>query len=668
VVAALADSLGDAYIEVHADTDPFRRELPKDLDKIGKQSDALMEKVGENWGKHLGEGTRTEIRKQLPGVIKEFEKGARAAKIKIDGDWFRIDRSGRIRDLGGRFVEMFREETEKAFNVLSRPGGPFSQIGEGLSDAIGAGFNVSGKSPLISVLAIAVGGLVGVILAAVQAANALVAVLATIPALIGAIGLQAGVLMLAFDGMGKAIQGAFAAKNAHELLVAMNGLAPSAKDFVRSLLPVRDFFKQIKLLLQENFFAAFGNSVTKVFQALEPVLRGGLPQLATSLGFLFRQIALFFASPTFKTFLETVIPATLRWLGEFTPSLTVFLKGLIAASTAAIPFLERLGRLFNQEFKAFGQWLSQQVSSGKFQEWLDSMVKTLNSLFNLFDGLVGFVKTFMEQLDKAGGKGLIDELVEGLNRLIFLLESPAGQKFFEGLVFWGKLFIDLTFGLIYAFVLFTAGLQAAGEAILAFFEFLGGKIIEFDKKVLDWVNRRIEDFKKFKDSAVNAFAKAIEAVADFFRQLPGRIGTFVSNIARDLWNAGINAGRGLINAIGTGIENSKNWLISKVKSIVASITAWLPGSPAQVGPLSGSGYALYRGQALVKDLAAGMESQVGVIRTASAQVAGSVFNTNLNFYGQQPTEAQATTAGRAVAGQLESQIAMRDMRLAVRTM
>ena len=98
-------------------------------------------------------------------------------------------------------------EIEDAFTKASGPGGPFSKIGQGVADAIGAGFNVSGRSSLILFLIPLVGAIVGLVLAAVQAANALVAVLATVPALIAGIGIQVAVLALAFHGLGTAIRG-----------------------------------------------------------------------------------------------------------------------------------------------------------------------------------------------------------------------------------------------------------------------------------------------------------------------------------------------------------------------------------------------------------------------------------------------------------------------------
>ena len=79
------------------------------------------------------------------------------------------------------------------------------KVGLAFGDAFAAGFGVSGRSALIPFIVVLVGAIVALVVAAIQAVNALIAVLTTIPAVLLAIGLQVGVVVLAFQGMGTAI-------------------------------------------------------------------------------------------------------------------------------------------------------------------------------------------------------------------------------------------------------------------------------------------------------------------------------------------------------------------------------------------------------------------------------------------------------------------------------
>src|SRR6185369_15397237 len=66
--------LGRAYIEVHADTRPFGRELQQDVDKYLVAAQAQMNEGGKKMGKNFSDGFGPEAKKGLDGTVKEFEK------------------------------------------------------------------------------------------------------------------------------------------------------------------------------------------------------------------------------------------------------------------------------------------------------------------------------------------------------------------------------------------------------------------------------------------------------------------------------------------------------------------------------------------------------------------------------------------------------------------
>ena len=683
-------ALGDAFIDVHADTDPFEREIGPKLKAASADADKILIIAGKQWGKDLADSTSDELGKHGKDFGRSIEKATEKIKVKVKSD-FTIDRNGRLHDAAGRFAKMFEEETVRAFASAAGPGGPFSKIGEGLSDAIGAGFNVSGKSPLISVLGVGVGALIGLILAAVQAVNALIAVLAAVPALLTAIGLQAGVLFLAFKGVGGAVQKAFAAKNATELNDALKGLTPSAQKFVTSLLPLRPLFENLQRVVQSKFFKALGDTVSRVASSLLPLLTPGLGRLAASLGTFFSGLGIFFSSPAFKDFIKDVIPATTAWLQTFGLGFLEFLRVLITMADATLPFLTRLGDILNNAMHTFSSWLDDQLKSGDFQSWLADMGDTLEAVVELFFKATEFVATFLAQLNNAGGTSIIDALSDSLEQLTFFLASPAGAEFFDALVKGSILFIKATTGLIELLFALIAAVSIAIEHIGPFFTWFAEgwkQVWEGAKKemsdfwlllqagwlavkatVMGFINWFINGWRQTWNGARQEVSGFFNAIIATIKSIPGRIVAILSSIVGALINIGRNAANGLMNALIGGIRGAGAELGRAMGEVVGRVAGLLPGSPAKEGPLSGRGYVKLRGQRMIHDFAAGISAGTPDLRMASMTAMQQVAfgDVNLNFRGALPTDNQARNLGAAAMNGIESQLARRTIRLAVRT-
>lgn len=670
--------LGRAYIDVHADMDPFQREVPAGAKSATDRIDKDFEKVGKQWGDTLSDGTSESLKRHGKDFVQAIESST-AGRI-IHTKWGYKDRDT------GRFVSALADDVEngieEAFAKATRPGGPISTIGTGIADAVGAGFNVSGKSPLIAVLIPAFGALGAAILGAIQAANALVAVLTTIPALIAAIGLQVGVLMLAFDGMGTAIQNAFKATNAQELQEAIEGLTPAAQSFVRQLIPIRDFFNYLKVISQQNFFAAFGDTLTRVLAALHPVLSGGFAKLATSMGTLFRELGLFFASPVFVDFVRDIFPATAKWLASFGPAFVSLLKALIGMADAAIPFLTRIGMIFNNSIASFVDWLNGLVKSGSFTKWLDSMGSTLDTLAQLFFQVSEFFAVFLAQLNEAGGEDLIKSLTEAFSQLVFILASPLGKEAMIGLIDLAKLLTAAFVGLVDIILVLAAAWGVISSSIQEFFKFVievyapawwefwtvtvPGALTAAWNAISKFFSDLWFRIRLGFDSFIQAGKEWAERMYVWVTGLPTRILNAIGDLGSLLWQRG----RALIQGFIDGIVSKWNELRSIAANIAHTIGDFLPGSPAKEGPLSGQGYTMFRGQRMVQDLIKGIDSQEQNLRNASLNAATQIVNiggVRMEF-GSVPTEQEARTAGEAVGAGITSQMTDRDVALLVRTM
>jgi len=682
---------GDAFVEFHADTDQVEPEARRGIKEAAEHiEDRDLKKIGKDFGEVTADSMGDELERSGPKLGKSIERGLGKTKVRTKV----VAEFDRDNNMVRRWVTTVTDEIEEAFSDAGRPGGPFNRVGRGIADAIGAGFNVSGRSPLVVALIPLVGVIVALVAAALQAINAIAAVLLTLPALISAVVLQAGVLITAFEGVGTAVQGAFAAKNATELNAAIKGLTPSAQTFVKSLLPLKPLFSQLKALAQENFFKSLGDVIPRIQAALGPTLLRGFSVLASALGMLFRDLGLFFASPAFVAFVRDVIPSTVRWLQNFGPNFIKFMTGLFEMSRAILPFLEKLGQMLGGTLFQLGVFFSGLAKDPTFQKWLSDMQSTLESTLELLGQLIQFVTVFLAQLNAAGGENLITALGDAFELLSFFFASNAGKKALEGLVDLGIISIKVFTGLIILIGLLLSLLEGVGEffhndflpmleslgaIFLITVTLLGGAIVAF----LKWVGEGILKLLGLGDSAVSGFSKRVTGafndlgakisarwnlILGEIRAIPGRIRAGLG----DLGGLLVRAGRNLIG----GLINGMKSMFPDLSNVVARVTGLISGffnhSPAKWGPLAGKGDPFFSGQEFVKRLAAGMTMEGPTLRSASTEATSNiVFGPNsigVNFNGALPTNQQATSAGSAVGSGILGQLAARNTRLAVRTL
>lgn len=647
---------GEAFIDVHANTDPYERELERKLRESSKDAEKLLGAIGKDWGEELADGVSDELGRHGKDYGKAVEDATQRTTVRIRSG-FSVDRRGRLHDAAGRFARMFGEEVDEEFERMAAPGGPLNRIGQGFADAIGAGFNISGRSPLIALLIPIFGAIAAAIGAAIQAVNALIGLIATLPALLAAVGLQVGVLFIAFQGLGERIQAAFAATNAKELEKVLFGLEEPAKRFVRSLLPLRDFWRDLQMVVRNNFFGQLQDPITKILGALRGPALVGFSNLAVAMGQFFNGLGTFFASPLFVDFINDVFPATIRWVQQFGGSFLKLLESLIRVADAALPFLESFGRLISNNLSLIADVLNENVANGDLRAWLDSMEDTLVSVFQLLGSVIQFTATFLQQLDQAGGKKLIDELTRFFGVMTTFLASPLGQKALEGLISALTTSVQVTGGLIVVLLTLFAVAEFVREAIAEFFKFL---FLMFGK-------------------AADFIAGVAEGIYRFFRNLGNPIQTVLTGIKDTIVrqferveNLLFDAGKALVRGFINGIKAMARPLEEAGGFIVNTIKRFLPGSPADEGPFSGSGYTLYRGQRMVQDLIKGIRMESPELRDASMDAVSNITfgkgAIQVGFEGVVPTQSQAERTGSAVGNGITAILAPQRTRLAVRTL
>jgi hypothetical protein len=678
---------GEAWVDLHVKSDKIEPETDRALHKMGKDAESTLEDIGEDFGDDMSRG----ISKKLEGHGRDFvdsvRKGIKGRKIKAT-ETVEFDRDNNV---VRRWVKTVTTDIEEAFSEAGRPGGPINKIGSGIADAIGAGFNVSGRSSLILLLIPLIGVIVGLVGAALQAINALAAALTTLPALLASIGLQVGVLFAAFHGLGGAISGAFAAKNAKELTAALKGLTPEAQKFVRSLLPLKDLGKQLATIAQSNFFRAFGADVIPRLQKiLGPTLINGFAQLARIMGQLFRDLALFFGSPSFVRFINNVIPSTVKWLANFGPSFITFLGGLVDLANASLPFLQALGQMLSGTLFQLGEFFSRAARDPKTAKWFKDMQKTMEDVLELFGQATAFVVAFLASLNEGGGPALIQALADAFEQLAFFFGSPVGQEALEGLADLAIFSIKLFVGLVETIGLLLAALEAVGEfinvavldwknvllgfaillgimgaGIYNFFKYIGGGIRDLFTLIGSIIHAQI-------DLAIGL----LQHLYQWFRDLGKNAYRVIQDTFKDVGNWIYDKGKKLVRGFVDGMLSMLGFIINAGHAIGSAVShaiaQYIPHSPAEMGPFSGSGAPKLRGQKLVKDFAEGIRMQAPELQnTSNEMVSNIVFGPGaikVGFEGAVPTEQQARTTGSAVGSGILDKLAARNTRLAVRTL
>lgn len=679
-------NVGRVEAELRIDTTHVDADVKKGLEKAG--ADATHEQTGRSIAQGMERGLERELETvAAPRASSAFARGLRRARpstIPISP----------VADIEGvtRFAERLGMMLANLFSGKSN--NPAVKLGQSLGKAIeqglGSVFNVSGRGPGGALMVVAIGSLLYLVAGLIQGIQALGAVILALPAALGAVALEAGVLYLAFKGVGTAITAAFSAKTPEELDAALKGLTPDAQTFVRSLLPLKDIFKTLQGVAQGNLFAAF-NQTGAIAQFISflgnPKVASSIAYLAQGLGNVFGALIKGVSSPSFQKFVELIGPAGFIWLTDFANALSTLMEGFNNLATATIPFFSSLGAGFNGVLRDFGNFLTRIANDPKFQQWLEDMRPILTEFSDalmsiaLWLGAVFYAsQKANEGLKKAFGQDVLQSITAVFQGFAAFIASPNGIHAFQGLIevltiaFYSMVVGIYIIGELLAAFDYLYRWAAVGiEGLVAFFTDLWHAISDGPEKaknafvgflsfLFGLVGILINIWTQFKE---NAKEKLDGFIAFFTDTIPNAIGDFIKKAPDMLYDAGKNILQGLIN----GINDAFPGLTAALGGVGQLIKDHFPHSPAKTGPLSGEGDPKFAGAEIVNRLAAGMDLALPSLRATTTNAAstvnfgpGSITNTYNNA-----SPALAQQHAMAMVNQMLGLFG-RDTRLAVRTL
>lgn len=372
----MAGSLGDAFIDVHANTD-----------KLGPEIEAGTRKAADE----------SEARDDFGGFVKAADKAGSRAGDDFGKSFIR-DASGRLRDDKGRFVS----EGEKVGK----------EVGDKMGDAIGDSVEKKTRgriSNLGHLLAPAWIKTIGVWIAAaapaaIQLAGTLAPAVGILAAIIPlAIGGAAAitVLKLSFGGLSDIVKES--STDVAQFNKDMADLAPSTQAFVRNLIALKPVLKDLKVDLQGSFFASFNDITLATVNNALKTLNFNLQAIAYTLGVQLAKAGNTIISGKGLSLLNDILGSFDDTLLHLGPILSNFSLALLEIGKVAGPLLESLGGGLEKASAQFLSFITKASENGSLKKFLDSSLEAFTQLGKLAGYVLKIILDLLEAGGKAGG-------------------------------------------------------------------------------------------------------------------------------------------------------------------------------------------------------------------------------------------------------------------------
>lgn len=683
--------LGDAYIEVHADTGPFDRELAASVERALIKAETAMRQRGRDAGNAFGEGVRFGIEDQLKNVGDDFSEklvqtarqaGARVRREVGDaiGGGEGVQVGVRVRD------EDLDRESNRLANWASRAGGTIASSLMGAFTGIGSILpnlldinQTSGLGKVLAqpaVLLAVLGAIGGAIIGLSQVLVPLAALIASLPAALSVLGTVGLTLTAVFTGLGDAIVDAFTAETPEEFAKALAGLEGNTRDFVSSFGILGSLWRSLVGIAQREFFFKLDHSFRDFVDQNAISLQYGIRDVAGALGELADQVMILISTPEFSHFLDVLLAGTTEIVKLLTPGVIAGLTGFFLLIEGSLPFLSELAGRLTMAAVAFKEWVEEAEKDGTLQSFFDNALETLDALIALGKAAIGMVVSLLSALEQSGFKDVLFlAMASAFQTLADFFASEDGKSAIQNMITLTVIFI-LTATEMAVWIMRIIGwldeLGAAVMWVIGFFPWLWGLITdvwgaigEFFSGVGRLIDRVLDDLAEGSTQAfINiriGLTNAWNSAVAFLQSLPTRITNAIGSLNTLLYNAGRNVITGFVN--GLLAEVGKLW--STLSWITANI-------PMRKGPETVDRQLLIpAGRALMDGLRMGIrEGAEGVLGDLGNLTGMIGFNATANtfmfgrgsiqqnFAGQPTPEVASqmgSNTGRAIANTVNNQ-------------
>lgn len=534
----LGKNIGDAYIEVHADTGPFRREVTLAADGVTvltekwERLDKRVNRLGFGLGRL--KGSRNDflniIGSMAQGLENLFGRGLRESFAGVGALISGIGRS------------------------LAQGEGPLSGFGKAL-DKVGltigrlGGGGIDGLIVQIVALVAAFEGM-AVIGGVVAAGISLIT--GALTALTVAIG---GGLLGFVTALGPAML-AFAAGTA----AASFAIAGMTKEQRRALAPLKQWVEEIQRITRDELFTGIGKQASALAGVLSTTLN---PLIRRSAGVLREFIDGFVASIQgggFASVMRTLsaqLPNLLRNTLSIVSNVATGLTGIFAG---AAPGANRLFEAVNRVTAAFSAWFTSVEGQRQINRFMGDAIPILETLWDIAKQVGNTLRILWEE-GAAGGKALLDSVSAILADFTKWLGSTEGR---DALLRWFNASVAAA-GTLGAFVRTVVDLFNAldTEQTRTFFLLFVGHVsaaVTALTRVVTWTQSAITAVDNFGKSTSRVFTQITASVSAWVTNAIGAIGRFAS------------AAPGAFRTFNIAVGNAFNSILSVVRSVMSAIT------------------------------------------------------------------------------------------------
>lgn len=427
--------LGKAFVEVHADTRPFAKELVAEISAIIAAAEKALgpsaKKLGETIADKVSEGVRSRGARIGKTVKEALDKDK--PKVDVDVD---VDRAG---------IKKFLANTRSQFLAFgSSVKDGLSNVFSGLKTFVANIFNIPEKSPLTGVLTVlAIGilpALIPLVIGLAAAFADLLGFVALIPGAIAAIIAILPPLIIGFKGLGEAIGLAFE-KDPKKFKEGLEQMSPPVRALTKLFREFVPIFERIGAKIEAAFLGPLTKALRPALRALLPTLEKGFGTLAGSLGRFFASIVTFLGSPQVSKFLGTLFPTLAGIIDRLGPSVIKILEAMTKAAEASLPFLERVADAFGGFLENFAELITKSIEDGTFQKFLDDAFISLGHIKDTVLAILGFFQTLFAETDE-DGRTMLDILTELFKQFDEFFKSEKGKKFLKDMTDLAILFLD----------------------------------------------------------------------------------------------------------------------------------------------------------------------------------------------------------------------------------
>jgi len=317
----------------------------------------------------------------------------------------------------------------------------------------------------------------GLVVAVEQLSGALL----LLPAIGVAAGVVVGTLILGFQGMGAALKTANTPAQLKAQQKALDGLAPSARDFVTQVTAMKPAFKNLQLGVQQQLFEGLGTAVRNVGSIYIPIMRTGLQNVAGDLNLVGHQTALFLSFPDVAKDWVKVLANIHTTLNNLIPAWDAFLSVMDDVVTVGSGFLPHLADVIGNAAAKFASFIDDARQSGQLAGWIQTGIDAFRLLGQIIVNVFSILNSVFSAFN-ATGSGFLNTLANLTGVVATFFKTAQGSQALQSL---GQIFNQI--GRVVGGVLLAA-LQALGPIVIALLPLIRDLATDFGGSLIVAIN------------------------------------------------------------------------------------------------------------------------------------------------------------------------------------